>query len=111
MSKLENEVVNIVNISGSLTNQRSHADLIKYAKVKIPPFFGFEGASLLLRDVKSNLLFTMNEILKDARDDDPVKMHEAGEELAPEMRKTVKITYPNNSGVSGKVYATKSIIV
>jgi len=105
MTNLENEVVNIINIAGSLTNQRSQADLIKYAKVTIPPFFGFEGASLLLRDVRNNLLFTVNEINKDSDQTDKIsKKYECAEHLAPEMRNTVKVTYPNNSGISGKVF-------
>jgi len=105
MTVLENEVINIVNIAGQLTNQRSQADLIKYAKITIPPFFGFEGASLLLRDTKNNLLYTMNEINKDTDETDMLsKKYDCSEQIAPEMRKTVRVTYPNNSGISGKVF-------
>jgi hypothetical protein len=48
-----------------MTTCRGQADLIKYCKATVPAYFGFEGASILLRDVKTNLLFTINELSKE----------------------------------------------
>lgn len=109
MRKLESEVLHIINIAGSLTTQRSQVDLIKFTKITIPPFFGFEGASILLKDVKTNLLFTINEITKDNKDEKLQEKFEVGDACAPEMRRTVKITYPPNIGISGQVFNNKEI--
>lgn len=51
---LESDVLHTLRIAGILTTQRSQADLVKYCKIIIPPYFGFEAAGILLRDVKSN---------------------------------------------------------
>lgn len=90
--QLENEVIQTINLAGRLTTQRSITDLIKEAKICIPEFFGFEGASILLRDVKADLLFTINEVEQNTADDeDP-------------LRETAKVSFPLNRGVTGKVF-------
>lgn len=59
---LQNEVIHTLKIAGLMSNQRSYADLIYSCKQVIPQYFGFEAANILLRDVKTGLLFTVNEL-------------------------------------------------
>lgn len=59
---LENEVIHTLKIAGVLCTQRSFADLIKQCKKVVPPYFDFEAANVLLKDVKTGMLFTMNEV-------------------------------------------------
>ena len=73
--------------------------MIKYCKLTIPAFFGFEGAAILLRDVKNELFFTINEYTSDfvkITNDRFYKGREDAQEQPPEMRKVVKISFPNN---------------
>lgn len=56
-----------IGLAGAICTQRSQADLVKQIKLTLPDYFGFEGASILLRDVKTNLIFTINEITKENR--------------------------------------------
>lgn len=65
--ELEREVTNTINLAGAICTQRSQADLVKHLKFSLPEYFGFEGASILLRDVKTDLIFTINEITKENR--------------------------------------------
>ena len=64
-SELEREVTQTIRLAGAICTQRSQADLVKHVKLTLPGYFGFEGASILLRDVKTNLIFTINELTKD----------------------------------------------
>ena len=64
-SELENEVLKTIELAGVICTQRSQEDLVKNIKLLLPQFFGFEGANILLRDVKTNLIFTINELSKD----------------------------------------------
>ena len=43
--------------------------LIKAFKNTLPNFFGFEDVGVLIRDMKTDLLFTLNEIKNDEHDD------------------------------------------
>ena len=38
-------------------------------KVELPKFFGFEGAGILLRDVKTDFIFTLNELTKEEKEE------------------------------------------
>jgi hypothetical protein len=38
---------------------------VKCIKEHLPIYFGFEGANILLRDVKSDMIFSINELSKD----------------------------------------------
>ena len=127
-SELEREVTQTIRLAGAICTQRSQADLVKHVKLTLPGYFGFEGASILLRDVKTNLIFTINELSKEdskksrkvevASGDNVNSKPESHKETADtstnednsaaaatrEMRETVKITFPNNQGISGKVF-------
>ena len=100
---------------------------MKNLKFSLPDYFGFEGASILLRDVKTNLIFTINEITKENRieikssaarhnltstsgfSDKHQPSNSLDEEVGHEMRETVKITFPNNQGLTGKVFHSTQI--
>lgn len=113
-SELENEVINTIKLAGSLTTQRSTSDLIKYLKISVPPYFGFEGASILLRDVKTGLLFSINEVEKQARkgkeDSEEATAGKDAENPTHLLRETAKVTFPTNSGVTGQVFNKHKII-
>ena len=99
MKKLEQEVINTLNMAGTLTTQRSNTDLIKYCKLTIPAYFGFEGAAILLRDVKNELFFTINEYTQDFMkilNNRIYNGREDSNEIAPELRRVVKISFPSN---------------
>ena len=38
-------------------------------KDQIPKYFGFEGAGILLRDVKTDFVFTLNELSREEKED------------------------------------------
>jgi hypothetical protein len=52
-------------LAGSICSQRNQNDLVKNIREKLPEYLGFEAAGILLRDVKSDLMFTVNELSKD----------------------------------------------
>ena len=62
---MQREVIHTIDLAGAICTQRSQNDLVKSIKEYLPPFFGFESAALLLRDVKTDFLFTLNELSKD----------------------------------------------
>ena len=52
-------------MAGTICSQRNQSDLVKYIKEQLPIYFGFEAANILLRDVKSEMIFSVNELSKD----------------------------------------------
>ena len=63
--ELEKEVTQTISLAGAICTCRSQIDLIKHIRLSLPGYFGFEGANILLRDVKTDLIFTINEITKE----------------------------------------------
>ena len=51
-------------------------------------FFKFEGAGILLRDVKTDLIFTLNEISKEEKE--AILSHKFHEERAAKKQKKIK---------------------
>ena len=62
---MEKEVLDTIKIAGVLCNQKTQAELVRHIKQLLPGFFGFEEVGVMFRDVKSDLVFTMNELSKD----------------------------------------------
>lgn len=62
---MEEEVIKTIELAGVISTQRSQNDLITKVKEELPKFFGFESAAILLRDVKSGFIFTLNELTRD----------------------------------------------
>lgn len=42
---------------------------MKQIKLVLPPFFGFAECGVMLRDVKTNTVFSINELTKDEQDE------------------------------------------
>ena len=72
---MQREVIHTIDLAGAICTQRSQNDLVRSIKQYLPPFFGFETASVLLRDVKTDFLFTLNELSKDETEQILRKMH------------------------------------
>ena len=64
-TEMEQEVVNTIELAGAICTQRSQTDLVHQIKESLPKFFGFDGAGILLRDVKTELLLSLNELSKE----------------------------------------------
>jgi len=65
MISMQKEVIHTIELAGAICTQRTQSDLVQNIKLTLPHFFGFEGATVLLRDVKTDFLFTINELTKD----------------------------------------------
>lgn len=63
--EMEKEVIQTIEMAAALSSCRSQSDLVKNCKEILPEYFGFEGAGMLLRDVKTDFLFSINELSKD----------------------------------------------
>ena len=59
---MEREVLATIDLAGTICNQRSQPELVKLMKKMLPPYFGFEAVGVMLRDQKTDLMFTVNEI-------------------------------------------------
>ena len=59
---MQNEVVDSIKLAGSICTQRSQAELIRLLRKHLPVFFGFQAVGILLKDQKTNLMFTLNEV-------------------------------------------------
>jgi len=118
---MQNEVVETIRLAGTICTQRSQPELVRLLKKHLPIFFGFQGVGVMLKDQKSSLMFTLNEI----RDHETGTMHRqtkregsksqsrsddetssCGEMNARELRKMEKITIPSNLGLSGRSQTT-----
>lgn len=110
--------------------------MVKNCKEILPKYFGFEGAGILLRDVKTDFLFSINELSRDESEmilrkefrdshlDEKVELNGLDESekqiLKREQefvdatlykyRKTKQITFPNDRGVSGIAFNTGEIM-
>lgn len=68
-SDMQHEVLRTIELAGKICTQRSQPELISIMKSHLPEFFGFEAVGIMLRDVKSNQMFTINEISNDDTND------------------------------------------
>jgi len=55
-------VLSTIDLAGSICTEKNLKDFVKNIKEKLPGYFGFEAAGILLRDVKSDSIFTMYEL-------------------------------------------------
>lgn len=62
---MQTEVLNTIELAGKICSQRNSNDLVKNMKEVLPKYFGFEAAGVLLRDVKTDFIFTMYEYSRD----------------------------------------------
>lgn len=84
---LENEVIITLKVAGRLCTQRTYADLIKSCKKIVPAYFDFEAANILLKDIKTGLLFTMSETYENKEGE--VSQEEDEESLSSEFEKMI----------------------
>lgn len=118
-SKMQKEVLETIRITGLLCNQKTKTSLINSIKQELPRFFGFQEVGLLFRDVKTNLLFTMNEISDDYAKQmlrktemealgNKTKLTKEEEEdiliLLDQYKEKKLINFPNNIGITGQVF-------
>lgn len=83
----------------------------------MPKYFGFEGVAILLKDIKTNELFTLehddlnpNEIKLDVyvkeqrKKGIPLTTEERIRDFERQLRPATKHIYPNSMGITGEVY-------
>ena len=51
----------MIRLTGLISTQRSYADLILIVKSELPKYLQFEGVALLLKDVRTNQLFSIEQ--------------------------------------------------
>jgi hypothetical protein len=97
---MEDEVVSTIELASSICTQRSFRDLMRNMRVALPKFFGFEGLGILLRDLKTDDLYTISE-----------NTEKHGEEEMPgdEYRKGTIIRFPSSIGITGHVFMNKQL--
>lgn len=59
---MQQEVIHTIELAGIICTQRSQPELVRLLKKHLPIYFGFQGVGVLLKDQKSDLLFTLNEL-------------------------------------------------
>lgn len=62
---MQEEVLNTIELAAGICSERNQTDLVKSMKERLPKYFGFEAAGILLRDVKTDFIFTVLELTKD----------------------------------------------
>ena len=62
---MQKEVLATIKLAGAICSQRTQSDLVANIKAHLPDYFGFEAAGVLLRDVKTDYIFSVNELSKD----------------------------------------------
>lgn len=67
-TNMQEEVLKTIELAAGICSERNQSDLIKNMKEQLPKYFGFEGAGILLRDVKTDFIYTMYELSKDETD-------------------------------------------
>lgn len=101
--EIKEEMLAAIRMAGHICTQRSQLELVKSIKQQLPDFFGFEAVGLMLRDQKTDLIFTINELSKEENlrrlDEDEESQRAAGS-----FRGTRTITFPNNLGATGEVF-------
>lgn len=98
----EEEVVNTIQLASSICTQRSYRDLLRVMKTALPKFFGFDALGILLRDAKTQELFTISENNERAPEE---------EEPGDEFRKATVIRFPSTLGITGHVFNTGEIFM
>eukprot|EP00347_Sterkiella_histriomuscorum_P010193 403377247 len=76
-------------------------DLFRQMKATLPEFFDFESIGILLRDLKSQELFTIAESFENL----------GQEENGDEFKNTTIIRFPSSLGVTGFVYNTGELYI
>ena len=71
-------------------------------KTALPKFFGFEGIGILLRDLKTQELFTISE-----NHDKAIEEEEPGDEF----RKSTIIRFPSSLGITGNVFTSGELYI
>jgi len=109
--------LNVIKIAGTICNQRSKAALVNSIKTVLPQFMGFEEVGLVLRDVKTNQIFSINELQQEEKEEwykEELKSRgltkvldkntQKDIELAfDQFKETRTICYPHGQGITGIV--------
>jgi hypothetical protein len=61
----KDEMLSAIKLAGDICTQRSQTQMIRTIKEKLPDYFGFEGVGVIIRDMKTDLFFTVNEIMEE----------------------------------------------
>lgn len=128
-SDMQQEVIQTIELAGTICTQRSQPELVRLLRKHLPPFFGFQGVGVLLKDQKSELMFTLNELTDECDEKghdhnlhakDHIHEHETKKPDADsaetdkkkynELRKMEKITVPSALGMSGASQETGQIL-
>ena len=64
-TNMQEEVLKTIELAAGICSERNQIDLVKNMKEQLPKYFGFEAAGILLRDVKTDFIFTIYELSKD----------------------------------------------
>lgn len=109
LKKLESqkEVLHTIKLAGEICTARTQVQLLNAIKKTLPDFFGFESVGILIRDMKTDLMFTINELKNDEHDDwmrQNAQNYDPTKALKEPMRDTEKIIVPQGLGISGQVY-------
>lgn len=59
---LKEDVLQTIRLAGKICTQRSYAELVRNLKQSLPRYFGFQAVGVMLKDQKTDLMFTVNEI-------------------------------------------------
>lgn len=118
------EVAQSIRIAGRICNQRSKTALLREIQESLPDFFGFKEVGLMFRDVKTNMLFTINLLSKDEQEEwIKSKLKEQGntvtskqqqqqmEILFDQFQETFNIAFPNHLGITGKAFHQEQIFI
>lgn len=93
-----------MHLAGEICTARTKVQLIKAFKNTLPKFFGFEDVGVLIRDMKTDVLFTLNEI-KNEEHDEWMRLnaldYDKTKKLREPMRDIEKIIVPQGLGISG----------
>jgi hypothetical protein len=69
MKESQQETINIMKLAGEICTARTKVQLIRAIKNTLPAFFGFESVGVLIRDMKTDVMFTINEIDNEEHDE------------------------------------------
>lgn len=118
------EVAQSIRIAGRICNQRCKTSLLREIQSSLPEFFGFKEVGLMFRDVKTDMLFTINLLSKDEQEEwVKAQMKQQGysitskqqqqqmEILFEQFQETFNISFPNHLGITGKAFKNEKIFI
>ena len=106
--------MHIMMIAGEICTARTQVQLLRGIRKTLPEFFGFESVGILIRDMKTDQMFTLNELKNDDHEE-WMRQHavdyDTTKALKEPMRDTEKIIIPHGLGISGHAFKSHQIII